>query len=273
MVNSDWITVCGVVIVMLLLGGCDLQHRMLYYPSSSIPSEQSIAGAGLSFWPASGGDYRGFSGGNSTGHVRGTFIVFHGNGGTAADRYFYAEALGSLGYRVILAEYPRYGGRMGELGESAIVEDAGETLRLAFDSFGGPMYLLGESLGCGIVSAVVRITPVPVEGLVLITPWDTLRSVAKERLPLLPVGLFLKDTYDNIGNLASFRGRIAIVGAGRDEFIPLRHARNLYRSLALPAVKMWLIAEAGHNDWPALVGPLWWEEVLSFVGGYQARKP
>jgi alpha-beta hydrolase superfamily lysophospholipase len=264
-----WLTACALGIAALFLPGCDIQYRMLYYPSPLLPSAQSIAGTGIRFWPSVGGDYRGFVGGNEKDWVRGTFIVFHGNGGTAADRGFYANALGSLGYRVILAEYPKYGGRKGELGETAFVRDADETVRLAFENFGGPIFLLGESLGCGVVSAVVRGTPVSVNGILLITPWDTFRSVANTHFPLLPVRLFLKDSYDNVGNLSAFRGRIAIVGAGRDELIPIRHARNLYRSLASPAVKMWVIAGAGHNNWPVFVDPPWWKEVVTYIGGIE----
>lgn len=263
--NHILITAGALVVAILLLAGCDTQYRMLYYPSPSVPSEQSVAGAGIRFWHSYGGDYRGFIGGNEAGPVRGTFIVFHGNGGTAADRGFYANSLGSLGYRVILAEYPKYGGRKGELGEAAFVKDGSETVRLAFENFGGPIFLLGESLGCGIVSAVVRAAPAPIDGIVLITPWDTLHSVAKSHFPILPVRLFLRDSYDNIGNLSSYKGRIAIVGAGRDKIIPIRHARNLYRSLASPAAKMWVVEGAGHNDWPEMVGLSWWKEVVGFV--------
>jgi alpha-beta hydrolase superfamily lysophospholipase len=271
--NHLWITAAVLVVAILLLAGCDTQNRMLYYPSSSVPSEQSLAGTGIRFWPSYGPDYRGFIGGNEKGRVRGTFIVFHGNGGTAANRGFYAEALGGFGYRVILAEYPKYGGRKGELGEAAFVKDGCETVRLAFESFGGPIFLLGESLGCGVVSGVVRAAPVPIDGVVLITPWDTLSSVANSHFPTFMVWLLLKDSYDNIGNLSSFKGRIAIVGAGRDKIIPIRHARNLYRSLASPATKMWVVEGAGHNDWPATVGPPWWKEVVTFVGGVEGQKP
>jgi hypothetical protein len=264
--NQTWILLCAVGIALLLLPGCDLQYRMLYQPSSEIPSGQSVAGSGIRFWPSAGRDYRGFIGGDQTKHARGTFVVFHGNGGTAVQRGFYADALGSLGYRVILAEYPQYGGRRGEIGEAAFVRDADETLRLAFKNFGGPLYLLGESLGGGVVAAVVRANPVPIDGILLITPWDNLRSVARVHFPYLPLGLFLKDSYENVENLAAFRGRIAIVGAGQDEIIPLRHARNLYRSLASTSVKMWVIEGGGHNDWPEMVATPWWREIAAFLG-------
>ncbi len=101
------------------------------------------------------------------------------------------------------------------------------------------------------------------------TPWDALRSVAKWHFPILPVGLLLKDSYDNTANLSSYRGRIAIVGAGRDEFIPISHARKLYRSLSTTDVKMWVIEGAGHNDWPAMVDRQWWKEIVDFVRGAQ----
>ena len=140
-----------------ILSGCNIQYRLLYYPSSSAPSEESLKADHIKPWPSST-DYRGFIATNEVGHTNGTIIVFHGNGGTAADRAFYVKALGPLGYRVILAEYPRYGGRKGELGEKAFVNDASETIRLAFVKYGEPLLVLGESLGCGVAAAIAKET-------------------------------------------------------------------------------------------------------------------
>jgi len=256
----------ALVMMVLFLPGCNLQYSMLYFPSETAPSEQSLAGSDIRFWPSTGQEYRGFIGRTEIGAARGTFIVFHGNGGTAVGREFYVKALGRLGYRVILAEYPRYGGRKGELGEVSFVKDAAETVRLASEKFGGPIYLLGESLGCGVAAAVASSTPVPVAGVVLITPWDSLQSVAKTHFPLLLVRLLLKDSYDTMHNLSSFSGKIAVVGAERDEVIPLRHACNLYQSLSSREIRMWVVGKAGHNDWPMYMDQSWWQEAVGFVG-------
>jgi pimeloyl-ACP methyl ester carboxylesterase len=198
----------------------------------------------------------------------GTIIVFHGNGGTAADRVFYVRELSALGYRVILAEYPRYGGRKGELGEKAFVADANETVRRAFEQFGEPLLLLGESLGCGVAAAVAREASVKVDGIILITPWDTLASVAQSKFPFLPVRLLLTDTYDSIGNLKAFKGRITVVGAERDKIIPIKHANDLYGSLSSATKRMWTIKQAGHNDWPMHTDTLWWKEITDFASGH-----
>ncbi len=263
--NPLWLAALALATGMLLISGCNIQYNMLYYPSSSLPAAQSIAGAPIGFWPAPGERYRGFIGNDIPARPAGTFVVFHGNAGTAMDREYYVQSLGSLGYRVILAEYPRYGGRKGELGEASFVKDAVETLRLAHEQFKGPLYLLGESLGAGVASAAARVSPVPISGIVLITPWDSLNSVARFHYPFLPVRLLLKDSYDNLSNLSSFRGKVAIVAAGNDEFVPPRLAQKLYRSLPDPDKRMWVIEKAGHNDWPDRIGPGWWKEITEFV--------
>src|SRR3990172_10402307 len=135
---------------VLALCGCNLQRNMLYYPSTYLPSQASLSAYNVQFWPSDSNDYRGFISTLQASGVKGTIIIFHGNAGTAADRVYYVKALTHLGYRVILAEYPGYGGRKGELGEGPFVHDAKETLRIASEKYGAPIFLLGESLGCGV---------------------------------------------------------------------------------------------------------------------------
>jgi len=63
------------------------------------------------------------------------------------------------------------------------------------------------------------------------------------------VRLFLRDAYDTAGNLRSFQGPIAVIGAEHDEVIPVRHAQELYRSLS-GTKKMWMITGAGTTTGP-----------------------
>ena len=254
------------LVPVMFLWGCDIQYRLLYLPGSPAPSEVALRAGGLKAWP-SATDCRGYIGVEGEEQFKGTVIVFHGNAGTAGDRGYYVKALSPLGYRVILAEYLLYGGRAGALGEAAFVKDGCETVRLVSAQFGGPVFLLGESLGCGVAAAVSRETTVKIDGIILITPWDTLKAVARSKFPYIPVSLFLKDKYDTIDNLKTFKGRMAVVGAEHDEIIPVGHARNLFNSIAGPSKRMWVIREAGHNDWPMHVNAAWWREIMDFVGG------
>ena len=256
-----------IMIALIAFPGCDLQHKLLYYPSAFVPSREALNDDNIRYWP-SAGNYRGFVSTAESNHVIGTVIVFHGNAGTAADRAYYIKALVPLGYRVILAEYPGYGARGGELGEKSFVSDARGTIHDAYKQYGSPVFLLGESLGCGVAAAAAKEPPVAVDGLILITPWDTLLSIARSKFPLLPVQFFLKDKYDNAGNLKGYQGRIAIVGAERDEIIPVKHAVALYQSL--PGKKaMWVLKGAGHNDWPMTMDKQW-REIMDFLSGKSA---
>jgi len=243
---------------------------MLYYPSSYLPSQEALAAHSMAFWPDGRDNYRGFiSTGQADATGKGTIVVFHGNAGTAADRNYYVNALAPLGYRVLLAEYPGYGGRKGNPGEEVFRTDAKETVRMAFEKYGGPLFLLGESLGCGVAASVAKESPVRINGIILITPWDTLLSVAKEHFPWFPVRLFLRDKYDTVENLKEYQGRIAVIGAEKDEVVPIKHAQALFKSLSgtQGARKMYTIKGAGHNDWPDTVDLAWWQEIAAFMEG------
>ena len=255
------------IAVGVLFSGCNIQNNLLYFPDSSRPSEELLKANHLKLWQASATDYRGLVGFNEIAKPKGPVIVFHGNAGKAADRTYYVKTLSSLGYRIILAEYPAYGGRKGTLGEKAFVADGIETVRFVFEQFGGPVFLLGESLGCGVAAAVAARTQVKIAGIILITPWETLASIARSRFSFLPVRLLLTDKYDSIGNLKPFKGRIAIIGAERDEIIPISHAKCLYDSLSLVEKRMWIVTGAGHNNWYMRAQASLWKEVTGFMEG------
>jgi uncharacterized protein len=249
----------------MIFSGCNIQNKFLYFPNSTAASDKILKDANIKPWPSSPEEYRGFVCTDKTSIVNGKVIVFHGNAGTAADRAFYVKMLGDLGYRVILAEYPQYGGRKGKLGEESFVIDALETTQRVFEQFGGPLFLLGESLGCEVAAAVAHKISVKTDGVILITPWDTLASIAHSKFPFLPVTLFITDRYDNIGNLQPFKGRIVIVGAEHDEVVPIKHANGLYSSLSNSAKRMWLIKGAGHNNWLLYTDQTWWKEIMDYV--------
>jgi alpha-beta hydrolase superfamily lysophospholipase len=240
-----------------------LQRAMLYLPDKTRLSPGEAAAVGLRQWP-SPADYRGFTSLDEPADARGTVVVFHGNAGTAYHRDFYVAALSRLGLRVVLAEYPGYGGRDGRPSEDALVGDALETIRLARRDYGDPLYLWGESLGSGVVCAAVARSEVPVAGLVLFLAWDSLADLAQTHYRYLPARWLVLDRYDNVANLRGYRGRVAVVLAGDDEVVPVRHGRRLYEALTTDK-KLWLFEGARHNEMPVADGLPWWGEVVAFV--------
>jgi len=230
-----------------------LQDRLLYFPARA--TVEQLGGAGLRPWP-SAQDFRGLVA-EPQGAVRGTAIVFHGNAGHAGHRAFYADALVPLGLRVILAEYPGYGPRPGKPGEASLVADADETVALAHGQYGGPLLLVGESLGAAVAAAAGARQRALTAGLLLITPWDRLPNVASHHYPWLPVKWLLRDLYDTSSRLATFDGPVVVVIAGQDSIVPARFGLALHAALG-PSKQLMQIDGAGHNDWPALVDAAWW---------------
>jgi uncharacterized protein len=264
---------CMLLLMACTLFGCNVQDHFLYFPDKTRPSDKNLAEARLAFWRPYGDSYHGLIDARKIGDPKGTIIVFHGNAGRALDREFYTGMLRPLGYRVILAEYPGYGGRPGKPGERSLLTAGREALHLAFNEYGGPIYLVGESLGCAVVTWLGGHTSVPVEGMILFTPWDTLSSVASEKVPSLIVTLALKDRYDSVANLGAYKNKVAIVGAGRDEIIPVEHARSLFDAYA-GEKRMWVIPQAGHNDWPLFIGGDTIKDIMNFLSGSQSgQKP
>ena len=239
------------------------QRKMLYFPIQAQYSKADASNQGLQHW-LSQEDFRGFVTREEITELNGTVIVFHGNAGTAFHRSFYVDALLRKNYRVILAEYPGYGGREGELSESSLVADALDTIQLAAQEFDGPIFLWGESLGCGVVSAAVSETDIHIDGVVLFLPWDTLAKVAQTHYWYFPTRWLLLDKYDNVENLKGYDGKIAVLIAGDDEIVPFKHGKTLYDSIETEK-KLWVFEGSRHNTVPVYPDLHWWAEVMEFV--------
>jgi pimeloyl-ACP methyl ester carboxylesterase len=242
------------------------QDFFIYHPSRSTPETiaQLAQNKNLRIWPDTIDTYRGFLSEGKSGKSRGTIVVFHGNAGNALNRLYFTTALNRLDYRVLLAEYPGYGARSGKTGEPQFTADAVETIRRVFKEFGPPIFLLGESLGCGVVCAAVAKTNAPIQGVALITPWDTLPNLAQDQYWFLPARWLVKDRFDNVANLANYRGPVAVILAGQDKIIPNRLTHRLYETLP-GAKQLWTFAEAGHNSWPSGSNEPWWAEMMNFL--------
>jgi len=257
----------GAVLLRLAAGGLIfvaalawLQNHLLYFPSRAQVAQ--MEGGGLRAWP-SAQDFRGLVA-EPAGPVRATAIVFHGNAGHAGHRGFYAAALLPLGLRVILAEYPGYGPRDGELGEASFVADAEQTIALARRRYGAPLLVIGESLGAAVAAGAAARQADSVAALLLITPWDRLEQVAAHHYPWLPVRSLLSDRYDSAAHLATFGKPVLVAVAEHDHIVPARLGIALHAALPGPK-RLVTVAGAGHNDWPDRVDAAWWRDLLGFL--------
>jgi pimeloyl-ACP methyl ester carboxylesterase len=195
---------------------------------------------------------------------RGTFIVLHGNGEYAWYHADTAMDLRQHGFRAFLYEYPGYGGRPGTPSEKTIVPEVQAIIR-ALDKAGlGPVYVWGQSLGSGVAAAACADESLPVHGLLIITPWDSLPNVGAAFYPFIPVRALMIDRYDSVANLAHFRHPICLARSDQDDVIPPRLSMHLYATLPEPKKEI-VFFGAHHNDWPLVAPSGWLDEALDFI--------
>lgn len=104
---------------------------------------------------------------------------------------------------------------------------------------------VGFSIGTGVaaqLSARRRL-----DGLILVTPFDSLRAVAQSMYPWLPIGPLFAHEIDATDPLKSSEIPVAIISAQRDEIVPEARTDAL-RKVTPDLVFDRTIAGAGHND-------------------------
>ncbi|ELS00823.1 hypothetical protein Xen7305DRAFT_00005240 [Xenococcus sp. PCC 7305] len=241
-----------------------VQRKLLYFPSNNLPTKEFLQAEGLEYWNLNENSYSGLISKEPKHNVQGTIIVFHGNASLAHHLDEYTRALVPRGYRILLAEYPGYAGKKGQPSETAIVTDAREIVNRIAQEYGTPIYLWGESLGSGVVAATVAEPSLPVAGIVLINPWDSLGNLAQNIYWAFPVKVILLDRFESINNLKSFKGKVAILISEQDQVIPPKFGLNLYNSVKNEK-KLWIFEGSGHNDFPNNYQESWWQEVIDFI--------
>ena len=148
-------------------------------------------------------------------------------------------------HAIYLMHYRGYGPSTGDPSERVLVCDA-----IALYDRLRPQHahieVAGRSLGSGI--AIQLASARPVQRLVLITPFDSMRSVAAAHYGYLPVRWLMRDTYDSVTYAARIAAPTTIIAAGDDRIIPPSHAKALFERFPIGVATMIVIEGAGHND-------------------------
>lgn len=187
-------------------------------------------------------------------------IVFHGGAGYALHRHYYAEGFHRLGWDVCLFEYPGFGARTGTPGKESFYTAASSFVAEAVGADKRPTFLLGESMGSGTVSAIAGNMPNAIAGVALVVPYARLAEVASHHLPYIPIGLILRDQYDNIAALSKYRGPLTVVVADQDEVVTADQGRNLHSAYQGPKTLITL-PNCKHAGFPTEPGAEWWRQV------------
>jgi pimeloyl-ACP methyl ester carboxylesterase len=147
---------------------------------------------------------------------------------------------------VITFHYRGYSPSTGSPSAEALIADAPLVYDAAVAAT-NPVKVIavGFSIGTGLAAQLS--SKRKLAGLILVTPFDSLKAVAQSMFPWLPIGPLFAHEIDAAGALAKSRLPVAVIGAERDEIVPAERTAAL-RELVPNLVYDRTIAGAGHND-------------------------
>ena len=203
---------------------------------------------------------------------RGLVIYFGGNAEEVSGQVRDADAFAP--WSLAAVNYRGYGLSQGRPSETALAADALAIYdRLAEREDVDPdrIVVFGRSLGGGV--AVQLAAARPVRGVVLVSPFDSLRSFAKKQYPFVPVSLLLKHPFDSLARAPGIEAPLLVLAGERDRIIPSARSRRLHDAWATDSKRWVLLPGAGHNDIHAHPG--YWPAIRELLGslGHRGVRP
>jgi len=124
--------------------------------------------------------------------------------------------------------------------------------------------VMGRSLGTGV--AVHLAAHRTLQGVILVSPYDSITHVAQNRFPVIPVSLLIKHPFDSISLAPSINTPMLSLVAQQDTLIPPQHSYNLAKQWG-GAYKIQLIDSADHLDIPN--DDMYWNTINQFLAGFK----
>ena len=261
----------SLVLILVLVLGMSLllylvQDRLIFFPQPAPPSPPRAPDFVISevkVVTADGLAMRGWLAKPSSASGRLPLAIYFG--GNAEETSHMAASAGRLpGWSLLTLNYRGYGGNPGQPSEQALFADAlavHDFAALRPDVDAARIVAIGRSLGSGV--AVYLASQRPLAGVVLVTPYDSLRAVAQRHYPYAPVSILLKHGFDSIDRAPEIAVPLLMLAAQLDDVIPIAHARALFAKWGGP--KTWReLPGAGHNDLDA--DPAYWNAMALFLG-------
>jgi hypothetical protein len=175
-------------------------------------------------------------------------ILILGFGGNAWNAQDVAQYLHELfpDDEVVAFHYRGYAPSTGSPSSEALIADAPLVFDFAIERMQSKhVVAVGFSIGSGVAASLAAVRRL--DGLILVTPFDSLKAVAQSMYPWLPIGPFFEHEIDAVSALEKVKAPVAIVAAERDEIVPSDRTDAL-RKRVPNLVFDRTIAKAGHND-------------------------
>lgn len=201
-----------------------------------------------------------------------SFLFFHGNGEVASDYDSIAPIYNSEGINLFVADYRGYGLSGGNPTFSSMVADSHFVFHyfrnlIAASSDGGPLFVMGRSLGSDCALELAAKYPEDIRGLILesgsANPGRLLRRFS---IPVPPHELEELERA-SLDRVKFINVPVLVIHGEYDTLIPVSHAIDFYENVGSRDKELVIIPGAGHND-IMLIGM---KQYISAIGEFVLR--
>lgn len=161
----------------------------------------------------------------------------------------------------LLVNYRGYGDSSGKPSENNMFADA---LRI-YDEIANRLpdhniVVIGRSVGSGVATYLA--SQRPCHKLALVTPFDSMQSVAQSQFPIFPMSILLKHKFRSDSYVKELSAPTLVIGASEDNIIPRKHTEKLISCFATPPQQVW-IEGADHNS--ISMYRSYWQPLADFI--------
>jgi pimeloyl-ACP methyl ester carboxylesterase len=182
-------------------------------------------------------------------------------GGNAEDVFVNIDEFTGVSAASLFVAYRGYGPSDGHPGERELFADGLAVLHDMVNRYSPQqIFLIGRSLGTGVACYVAA--QKEVQGVILVSPYDSIENVARSSFPWLPVSLLLKHRFPSILFLDRIFCPFLIIYGGRDGVVPPERTQNLIDHIATEK-EVVFIERADHGTIDMF--PEYWAAILRFI--------
>jgi uncharacterized protein len=250
-----------------LVGGCRIEDRFIFHPdhvTDRDPNHIGLTFENVFFTTQDGIRLHGWFIPHQ--EARATLVWFHGNAGNISDRLLNIKLLHDrIKINIFIFDYRGYGrseGTASEKGTYLDGEAAIEHLLGRDDAAARRLILFGRSLGAAVAAEMaIRFISL---GLILESPFVSIREMARAIFPSLPIGYLLRTQYDTLEKVRLVKTPIMILHGDHDATVPFAQGKRVFEVAAHPK-RFHRIVGASHNDTFLVGGEKYYEALREFI--------
>jgi hypothetical protein len=191
--------------------------------------------------------------------VQEKLLIYYG--GNAEDIFLNIEEFRDIKAASLFVAYRGYGPSSGTPGEAGFFADSLAIIDDIVSRYSPKkIFLIGRSLGSGV--ACYAAANKKVQGAILITPYDSIETIAGLNYPWLPVSLLLKHRFSSIDYVGRVTCPLLIIYGGQDTVVPPERTEKLINHIAQEK-EIVLIDQANHATIDMY--PEYWAAFLRFI--------